>query len=72
MIENRLRRTLERRGWKLKKSPRRDKLAVDYGLYAIVCPVTGSVAEGEQGRFTLDLRQVEIAVDKIGRNPNIQ
>lgn len=34
-VENRMRRTLDRRGYRLRKSPRRDPLAVDYGLYYI-------------------------------------
>ena len=34
--ENRLRRIAERRGYKLKKSPRRDPLAVDFGLYHLI------------------------------------
>ena len=34
--ENRLRRIAKRRGYILRKSPRRDPGALDYGLYAVV------------------------------------
>ena len=33
--ENRLRRVADRRGYQLEKCRRRDKLAVDYGLYRL-------------------------------------
>lgn len=34
-LEQRMRRTAERRGFTLKKSPRRDHLATDYGWYIL-------------------------------------
>jgi hypothetical protein len=36
--ENRLRRTAQRQGLQLKRSRRRDELAVDYGVYGLVRP----------------------------------
>lgn len=33
--ENRVRRALRRQGWTLRKSRRRDLLALDYGLYRV-------------------------------------
>ncbi len=33
--ENRLRRVAERRGWELRKSRRRDPLAIDYGQWTV-------------------------------------
>ena len=49
----RLRRTLDRRGYKLKKSKRRDPLAKDYGRYWIEDSVGEIIAGGESG-FTLE------------------
>lgn len=34
--ETRLRRTASRRGYELRKTPRRDVLAVDYGIYTVL------------------------------------
>ena len=39
--ENHMRRRADRYGLKLKKSPRRDPKAVDYGLYALIDVQTG-------------------------------
>jgi hypothetical protein len=39
--ENRLRRKADRRGLRLKKSPRRDPQAMDFGLYALIDHQTG-------------------------------
>jgi hypothetical protein len=36
VVENRLRRSAQRQGYLLRKSPRRDTRAFDYGLYAIL------------------------------------
>jgi hypothetical protein len=40
VLENRLRLTAERYGYKLERSRRRDPRAPDYGLYALVDPRT--------------------------------
>jgi hypothetical protein len=44
--EIRIRRTLDRRGYKLSKSRRRDPRALDYGLYAISNKAGTAVYEG--------------------------
>lgn len=54
--ENRLRRVAERQGLRLRKSPRRDPKALDYGLYAVI-DTTGAIVEGGYVGLTLD--QVE-------------
>jgi hypothetical protein len=40
--ENRLRRKADRMGYRLSKSRSRDPDAIDYGLYALLDPSTGS------------------------------
>ena len=60
--ENRLRRMAHRQGFKLRRSPRRDTRAIDYGLYAITTQGGGRGAVHPQGPisiFTLDLDGVE-------------
>jgi hypothetical protein len=57
--ENRLRRMAERQGLRLVKSRRRDRRAIDYGLYTLVSDRTNTVVAGTErttGRpeFTLD------------------
>jgi hypothetical protein len=44
--ENRLRRMLDRRGFKLVKSRRRDTEAWDFGSYIIIDQATGLIVEG--------------------------
>ncbi|ROQ40958.1 hypothetical protein EDF46_0324 [Frondihabitans sp. PhB188] len=44
VLENRLRREAERRGYMLVKSRRRDPKALDYGLYALVVDMAGNRA----------------------------
>ena len=51
--ENRLRRALERQGFRLVRSARRDPMAVDYGQYTIVDNGT-TIAGWPQRRFGLD------------------
>jgi hypothetical protein len=61
VYENRLRRIAERRGFLLRKSRRRDPLALDYG-YQLVDARTGKVVAENRvaGRgFGLTLKQVE-------------
>ena len=60
--ENRLRRAADRQGLKLRRSPRRDENAIDYGLYALTSVGEGRGTIHEQGPisiFTLDLDDVE-------------
>ena len=59
--ENRLRRMADRQGFKLRRSPRRDTSAIDYGLYAITDHVSGGLVyeEGPISIFTLDMDEVE-------------
>ena len=44
--ENRLRRTLDRQGYRLMKSRARDPRGLTYGGYQIVDPTTGGIAAG--------------------------
>ena len=59
--ENRLRRMADRQGLKLRRSPRRDENAIDYGLYALTTYETGATLhpDGPISIFTLDLDDVE-------------
>ena len=60
VLENRLRRMLDRQGYRLLKSRARDPLAVTYGGYMIVDHQHGgAVAGGENFGYTLDLNDVE-------------
>jgi len=45
-MENRLRRVLARRGYRLEKSRRRDQQAIDYGGYMIIETSTNSAILG--------------------------
>ncbi len=59
-LEIRMRRTLDRRGYRLTKSRRRDDRAPDYGLYAIIdTQSNGTVhASAPWGIHTLTLDDV--------------
>ena len=60
--ENRLRRMAARQGLKLRRSPRRDENAIDYGLYALTTHGGGRGTihpEGVISSFVLDLDEVE-------------
>lgn len=57
--ENRLRRKLDRMGYRLAKSRRRDPDAVDYGCYAITNPSNHVVWGAGNGWFSLNLDEVE-------------
>lgn len=59
----RLRNTLERRGYTLKKSRRRDPLALDYGTYWILDSEGRTVAGGENG---FSLEEAAEWVDSMG------
>ena len=51
VLENRLRRIATRRGMILKKSPRRDPEARDYGLYALIDRDTNALLTGQNSAF---------------------
>ena len=59
--ENRLRRMAERQGLRLVKSRRRDPLALDYQLYALISEKEYGIESGWQkgGRFGYTLDEVE-------------
>ena len=60
--ENRFRRMADRQGLKLRRSPRRDENAIDYGLYALTGHggLRGTIHEqGPISIFSLDLDEVE-------------
>jgi len=60
VLENRLRRTLNRRGYVLHKSRRRDAKAFDFGGYMIVDGNSDSVVAGSTPRaFSMSLQDVE-------------
>jgi len=57
--ENRLRRKLDRMGFQLTKSKRKDPDAVDFGKYVIFVPGTTWAEFGNKKRFDLSLDDVE-------------
>jgi hypothetical protein len=62
--ENRLRRMAERQGWRLEKSRRRDRRALDYGrFYLVTAPNNTSyrsvVGQLDNGRHGMTLDDVE-------------
>jgi hypothetical protein len=58
--ENRLRRMADRQGLALRKSGRRDPRAIDYGMYALIEPVTNAIVVGAaSGRFDFSLDDIE-------------
>ena len=61
VAENKLRRMAKRQALILKRSPRRDRLAVDYGQYALVDAATGNLvnADGPLSIYTLSAEDVE-------------
>ncbi len=65
--EARLRRKAERRGIILQKSRRRDDMALDFGLYALIDTATGGTihAEGEYSPYTLTIEDVREWLDEI-------
>ena len=62
--ENRSRRRLERMGYVLQKSHRRDPRAFDYGLYRIIDTDTnGLAAGGGSTGYNMDLDEVEAWIE---------
>ena len=62
--ENKARRVLDRRGYVLYKSRRRDPHAIDYGGYMIADSQTQAVVAGADPRaFSLTLEDVEAFIE---------
>jgi hypothetical protein len=62
--ENRIRRTAERRGYRLEKSRRRDPLAVDFGGYMLIHARLNAVVLGSDPvAYTATLDEVEAALN---------
>ena len=63
--ENRLRRIADRQGLRLRRSPRRDRRAVDYGRYALSFQESGGLVHPDDGMsiYTLSLEEVEAYLD---------
>jgi hypothetical protein len=59
--EARIRRMIDRQGYLLEKSRRRDPRAVGYGLFRIVDPTTKTVVagEGQRAEYTMSLDEAE-------------
>jgi hypothetical protein len=58
--ENRLRRAARRQGITLRKSPRRDPRAYDFGGYMLIDPQTNTVVAGEGSfAFSMSIDDVE-------------
>jgi hypothetical protein len=66
--ENRLRAAVQRQGFQLVKSRRRDPRARDYGAYMIVNPTTSTIEGGDLSRGGMSLDDVEnwLARDEDG------
>jgi hypothetical protein len=63
--ENRLRARVERRGYQLAKSRRRDQGAIGYGTFQITDPRTNTLVAGDKQRgYGLDLSDVEAWLDR--------
>ena len=63
--ENRLRARIERRGYQLAKSRRRDPGAIGYGTFQITDPRTNTLVAGDTQRgYGLDLGDVEAWLDR--------
>ncbi len=64
IAENKLRRIAERRGLTLRKSPRRDPKALDYGTYRLTIDTEDAEGEHEhEWRAGLRFDQIEAALD---------
>jgi hypothetical protein len=58
--EARIRRMIDRQGYLLEKSRRRDPRAVSYGLFRIVDPTTNTVIAGAgRAGYTMSLEEAE-------------
>jgi hypothetical protein len=68
VMENRIRRIAERRGYKLEKSRRRDDRCADFGMYRLVDPYTNVVVFGaEFHAYDATLEQIEKFLDRPAR-----
>jgi hypothetical protein len=54
VVENKLRRIAERRGYRLTKSRRRDPKAIGFGGYALIAEDSGLAVLGARFNATLD------------------
>ena len=63
--ENLLRRRANRRGLTLRRSPRRDRRAVDYGQYALSFQDSGGLVhpDGVLSIYAMSLEEVEAYLD---------
>jgi hypothetical protein len=67
--EVQVRRVAARRGYRLMKSPRRDKLAFDFGRYLLVDAFRDRVVYGDQPfRFSATLDEITNFLDDPVRN----
>ncbi len=65
IAENKLRRIADRRGLTLKKSPRRDSKALDYGTYKLIIETEDADGKHEhEWRAGLRFDQIEAALDE--------
>jgi hypothetical protein len=60
--ENRVRRTADRRGFRLEKSRRRDTLAVGFGTYQLIDNRSNTVASIGGGPLTLDEAERQLTI----------
>lgn len=67
-IEIRLRNTLKRRGYILKKSRRRDPMALDYGLYWITDKSGNVVSSNDNSSSGITLDEVNEWVQNMGHS----
>ena len=67
--ENRLRRKIDRMGYQLTKSKRKDPDAVDFGKYVIFEPGTTWAVHGNKKRFDLSLDDVEAWIKQQTSRP---
>jgi hypothetical protein len=67
--ENRLRRKLDRMGFQLRKSKRKDPDAVDFGKYVIFEPGTTWSVYGNKKTFDLSLDNVEVWIRQHTSRP---
>jgi hypothetical protein len=60
VLENRLRRMAERRGYRIEKSRRRDPMAVDFGGYQLIDAFKNTVVLGcRQHEYDATLQEIE-------------
>jgi len=66
VFENRLRRMAARQGFALRKSQRRDPLAIGFGRFWIVAPSDDRIVAGGETGFSLDQAEAWLT-DPAGR-----